>query len=238
MVIGKGDSVKVKFKGQKPYIFIGIPTVDGNISIWNAINIAKWVANRDMYEIRVFPSPYMSPHDWARNTIIETFLQSECNYLFMLDTQTIPVAYYLGVMLAHNVDMVSAIAQVIQNDGALQPKLIPVAHRLRDGMAQPFWAKGLQECYWTTCACTLIKREVIKALELPAFVFGYNEYGFRTTGEDYNFCVKVQEAGFKIHVDFNLLCSHFKLLDMRLQNTMLLETAKRGVITDDSETRS
>jgi len=236
MVTGEGDSVKIKYEGPKPFVFVGIPTIDGNISVWNAMNLAKWAANRETYEMQIFPQPYVSPHDSARNLIIEAFLTSECSHLFMLDTQTVPVAYFLDVMLAHNVDMVSAIAQVIQPDGVGKLHLIPVAHRLIDGQPMPFWARGLQECFWTTCACTLVKREVIKSLELPAFSFGYNEYGERVSAEDYRFCQRVLEAGFKIHVDFDLLCSHFKNLDMKLANKMLLDVAKQGVI-DDATTR-
>ena len=229
--------MKIKIEGPKPYIFIGIPSIDGDISIYNAINLAKWATNTDMYDIKIVPAAYMSPHDSARNFIIEAFLQSECNYLFMLDTQTVPVAYYLDVMLVHNVDMVSAVVQVVRHDGAGQPKLVPISHRLVDGMPRPFWAKGLQECFWTTCACTLVKREVIKSLEFPAFTWGYNEYGIRKQAEDFHFCQKVREAGFKIHVDFGLLCSHVKILDMKQINVMLLDTAKQGVINDATENR-
>jgi len=230
--------VKIKYAGQKPFVFVGIPSIDGNISILNTINIARWVANRETYEMQIHPVCYESPHDSARNLIIEAFLQSECSHLLMLDTQTVPGAYYLDVMLAHNVNMVAAIAQAVQPDGAGQMHLIPIAHRLKDDMAQPFWGKGLQECYWTTCACTLVKREVIKSLELPAFSFGYDNYGQRVISEDYNFCGKVREAGFKIHVDFDLLCTHFKILDMRLTNRMLLDIAKQGVIDDATENGS
>jgi len=228
MVISESDSMKIKYEGPKPFGFVGIPSIDGNISIWNAINLTKWAANREAYEMQIFPQCYEYPHDSARNLIIEAFLQSECSHLLMLDTQTFPVAYYLDVMLAHNVDMVSAIVQAVQPDAVGKFHLLPLAHRVKNGIAQPFWAKGLQECYRTTCACTLVKREVIKSLEFPAFSFGYNEYGERVMSEDYNFCRRVREAGFKIHVDFDLLCSHLKPLDMKLLNNMLLVQRNKG----------
>jgi GT2 family glycosyltransferase len=63
--------------------------------------------------------------------------------------------------------------------------------------------------------CLLIHRKVFEAIEKPYFLFEYNKDGIISLGEDFYFCNKAQEVGFKIWIDRRMVCSHFKIVDLK-----------------------
>ena len=61
--------------------------------------------------------------------------------------------------------------------------------------------KYVFECYATGTGIILIKCDVFKKIPQPWFEFTYFENGKCKEGEDWNFCLKAKEAGFKIWTD-------------------------------------
>ena len=68
----------------------------------------------------------------------------------------------------------------------------------------PARREDLIECDGVGCGCLLIHRRVFEAIEDPWFVCKNNLH----MGEDFDFCRKVQTAGFKIYADPGVLCGH------------------------------
>ncbi len=68
----------------------------------------------------------------------------------------------------------------------------------------PAKREDLIECDGVGGGCLLIHRRVFDALEKPYFKCNPNTF----IGEDFYFCRKVREAGFKIYLDPGILCGH------------------------------
>lgn len=69
---------------------------------------------------------------------------------------------------------------------------------------------GLEEVWFTGFGFALISRELFEAIEKPYFLAGYNTAKGTYTTEDFPFCMKAIEKGFKIYVDHDAskLVSH------------------------------
>ena len=188
---------------MKQSIFIAIPNL-GNIATDNAMNLLAWFGS-GKYDLKVFAPQNVKPWDRARNLCHKEFLNERHDYLFFLDANTIPKPDILDRLLAHGVPMVAGLVQIWQEH------LIPMSMRW-DKEAngyKPHYGDGLQQVDVTTCACTLIKREVMESVERPAFAFTQSdEFGTEGLSEDFYFCKRVREAGFPIAVDFDAICDH------------------------------
>ena len=68
--------------------------------------------------------------------------------------------------------------------------------------------------------CMGVNRRVVEKLENNWFRFEYDETGYRTTGEDYFFCQRVREAGFKIIYDPAFMCGHMKQVYIKGDNVV------------------
>jgi len=188
---------------MKPSIFIAIPNL-GNIATDNAMNLLAWFGS-GKYDLKVFAPQNVKPWDRARNLCHKEFLNERHDYLFFLDANTIPRPDILDRLLAHDVPMVAGLVQIWQEH------LIPMAMRWDEEASgyKPHYGEGLQSVDVTTCACTLIKRRVMEAVERPAFKFKHeDEFGTEGLSEDFYFCERVREAGFPIAVDFDAICDH------------------------------
>jgi len=188
---------------MNPSVFIAIPNL-GNIATDNAMNLLAWFGS-GKYDLKVFAPQNVKPWDRARNLCHKEFLANTHDYLFFLDANTIPQPDILDRLLAHDVPMVAGLVQIWQEH------LIPMAMRWDDKSNgyKPHYGDGLQSVDVTTCACTLIKREVMESVERPAFAFTQSdEFGTEGLSEDFYFCERVKAAGFSIAVDFDAICDH------------------------------
>lgn len=68
--------------------------------------------------------------------------------------------------------------------------------------------KELFEVYAVGTGVMLIKTEVFLKTKQPWFEFTYHPTGQCKNGEDWNFCFKVKESGYKIHLDPTLKIGH------------------------------
>ncbi len=85
--------------------------------------------------------------------------------------------------------------------------LLRFRDQIKDGLPTallPTKREDLIECDGVGGGCLLIHRRVFEAIEKPYFKCNPGTF----IGDDFYFCRKVQEAGFKIYLDPGILCGH------------------------------
>lgn len=73
-------------------------------------------------------------------------------------------------------------------------------HHETDDKQAPFLGEGVREVARLPTGAMLVKAEVFEAIGMPYFRCDYLEDGTEL-GEDYWFCDKVREAGYKVYLD-------------------------------------
>lgn len=74
----------------------------------------------------------------------------------------------------------------------LSHDLFPGIHRTRD-------VQGLEDCDWACGACLMVRREV-------AHAFSWRQFG---SGDDFDYCIQIREAGWRIAVTGDAQITHF-----------------------------
>lgn len=213
-----GDFIK---GGESRGIQIGIPIIgDMNDDIfYSFIALSKPIGTK-LTKVRNRPA------DVARNEIIK---QLEKDWLFFMDSDQNFPPDALARLLSWNLDVVSGlyfkspghpVPHVYRyawqgEEGHLYISMIDeVANylmrykdELRSGLPAiilPGKREDLIECDGVGAGCLLVHRRVLEAIEPPWFEYAPNSY----MGEDFNFCRKVQQAGYKIYCDPGVICGH------------------------------
>ena len=206
-----------------PKIFIAMPTT-GNMRT-ELYNILTYWSTSGKYDLTLFVEGKIHPIARSRNVIVSAFLDSDCEYLFWIDSDMSCPIDTLDKLLEHNKEMVSAVAfmwQYVPEMGCCT--VMPMA--TIDN--RPVFGNSLMEVNRSNVNCTLIKREVLETLGVGSFRYEY-ENDRRTTligGEDYMFCDEVKAAGYSIYVDFGLVSSHYKTVDLKDIGALLQRTTK------------
>lgn len=138
-----------------------------------------------------------------------------------------------------DVDMIAAVPQVFQITKEKVPSLVPVAYRWdkeRDGGGYfHAWASTpgkIETVDVSTLACTLIRRNVLEAVSRPAFKFTMgDQWGVAGLGEDFMFCENVRKAGHRVWADFSIVAHHYKQMDTRIVNDVLVGELKAKMAT-------
>uniref|UniRef100_A0A6M3KXM4 Putative glycosyltransferase n=1 Tax=viral metagenome TaxID=1070528 RepID=A0A6M3KXM4_9ZZZZ len=160
-----------------------------------------------------------APIDTNRNLIVKKFLETDAEILCMIDSDIVPPGNFLDTAdLDLDVAGISCLNIMSGSDGI--NIVYCVADKTSDGDYKGLTAErihGVQQVERIGMGCVFIKRKVLEAIEPPWFKQEYNEDFTLKTGEDYWFCDRCVEAGFKVWYDFTKICDH------RKDNISLLE---------------
>lgn len=221
---GQGE----KGKGL-PNILIATPNL-GSINIHTALNIIRWSLSKK-YNVHWYTPVNIVPQSRARCLCHQTFLESDCEYLFFLDAFIDAPEEAIDVLLQHDKPMVSVTAQTYKKDGCGDRILVPTSFtKKQDGNYYPYIGEGLTQVDITHCACTMIKRRVMEAVARPAFQFTHTgKFGVEGFGEDFYFSLKVAEAGFDIFNDYGLLSDHYQTVGTASINEMINRAKNESV---------
>ena len=194
----------------KPSIFIAIPN-QGSICTELNCTLNMWAAD-PTYDISIYTNND-HPLDKARNICVQEFLKTDCDYMFWIDSDMNCPAGTLPLLLAHDKDMVSALSlwwRYDYNTGCYS--LIPMA--VEGGVI--ITGKGCTKVDRSNVNCTLIKRKVLEELGPGKFYYDFanSERTELNSSEDYSFCDNVKAAGFDIFVDFDIVASHYKTINI------------------------
>jgi len=173
------------------------------------------------HELQFFLSDE-KPIDYNRNFIVDKFLDTNCEVLFMIDSDMV-IPNNLLDMIKPGYEIVSAVV-FTTNKGIPYPIIMKTA---RDGksfvpMADP--GDSIEE--YTSVegigtGCIYIMRSAFEKMNKPFFRFQYAANGNIELGEDYSFSKKAIAADIKIYVATKFITGHFKSFDVSHINQML-----------------
>lgn len=211
----------------------------------SAVNLA---AHGGGFGAMDFHSIFGFSTDAGRNALAQTFLQTDADFMLMVDNDCLFAPEGVERLLSHNKPIVCGAMYT----RALPPKptagtylgmdeggkhiykfvditkmIIRKARRhvtdlnaLRNDVVFPAEEGDLIAIDGCGMHFTLIRRDVIEAMQPPYFAFQYNVFG----GEDFYFCRKAKELGFDIFIDISVHTGHIDSEDHNygLKETLLL----------------
>ena len=140
----------------------------------------------------------------ARNIIHRNFLEGcTADWLVMLDSDVMPPPSFLDRLLSYKLPMVGG---WYRRKGGNNEPVVYDYHGQGDN-GKMIWTarkepgKGLEKVDGAGAGCWLMHRQVAQAI-------GSEPYDMLRGGEDLDLCLKVTQAGFDIHIDWDIACAH------------------------------
>jgi GT2 family glycosyltransferase len=189
------------------------------------------IANTNMYPISIgYPAGKPITHN--RNKIVKEFLESDFDFLLMMDGDCPPDDVEKMIEMAdYDKDIIGGLCF-----GYLKEMIIPFAMKKNEqgtyDMADLGIRSGIQECDAIGSGNMMIARRVLENMPF-AFKNEYDTEGIKIKGLDFNFCERAKEMGYKVWANTDLLCSHYTTVD--LKNIWLTINEYRGEIRRQEE---
>lgn len=154
----------------------------------------------------------------ARNLLAEK-AKEVADYIFFIDDDVLPPINTITKLLSHDKDIVCGLYFAKQEPHFPQIFLKNYEDDLSKDDPTPKWT-GRYDCIENykrdalieidTCGagCMLIKADVFKKLKLPYFQYIPKGEDTPRKGEDFYFCEKARDAGYKIYCDTSIICKH------------------------------
>lgn len=151
--------------------------------------------------------------DNNRNYIVKQFLQTQGDYLIMIDEDTTPNRNPLD-LIEFNKDILVCAIPIMQEGNSIAFGVFDKV--TEDGLfknAKYTVGDKLTKVYAGGTGCIIIKRQVLEKVKKP-FESRWDSDGIRSLGSDLNFCDKAQKLGFEVWTHWDYICSHYKTLDL------------------------
>jgi len=161
-------------------------------------------------------------YDAARNRAVEMFLQSDADWLCMIDNDNIPPADFLRHVMEFaeqfsvrhtnrpSVDIVGL--PYYERPNPASPESLKLGIRW-DGVRS--LSPGWQEVLAVAAGCMFISRRVLHELPKPWFqIWTENIKRNFGGGEDFDFCLRARQAGFSIWANTGLLVDHYHTVSL------------------------
>jgi GT2 family glycosyltransferase len=206
---------------HKPRIYIAIPN-NGWIHPELAIRLIDWTHDPEV-SIHLNMPVGLVPLDNARNTCVKDFLEDYYDYLLFIDNDIVPLPNALRELLAADKEIIAPLCFTWEKDDNGQSFPLPVAHRYAEnGEYRPYYGKGIEETDIISGGMFLVKREVYEKMDRP-FAFTYHANGTVIYSEDFYFSQQAQKLGYKLYTHYGLLCKHFKTIDIKDINSLMVK---------------
>jgi hypothetical protein len=150
----------------------------------------------------------------AMNQAAEGFLQTDCDYLLFLESDMAHPPDMIPRLLQHNLPVVGGIQtfkqppfqpMIYQYKVEKLPTEVDTQQDTGPYLAIEDWERGkLIEVDGIATGCLMVKREVFERASRPWFTFAEGT-------QDFYFCRRVHEAGYKIYCDTSIECGHLAL---------------------------
>lgn len=233
-------------------IYMGIPSMGDR---WDFQNYSlRELEKRYAGEVElVYPERlcHRFGHDFARNEIVEEFLESDCDILWFLDADIAPPPHVLDLVTIHGSsgwlaagapyplwmyppghDDLACLFTVYNGNAASEHGnqglvMSPVLHSGTE------WVDGL------ATGCLFLRRELFAKLEKPYFQFKRKQESQEVVeGEDLGFALKLQRLGIKYFTDHGMVCGHYKKVNLLEVNNYAINYANAKILAYDASIRS
>lgn len=202
-----------KKETKKPKVLIGLPTM-GSVHTMLTIQLTRWAIESfqsNLYSLGVWPTIGVQPVDNARNSIVQTMLESDYTHLLWIDSDTLPPPDTILKMLSHDTDIVSGLTPIIDYSEETQDWYTkPNCVDMNDHKIKP--NTGVHKIKGAGGSCIMVKREVYEKLGNTPYRFIYKDDSGKDTvvSEDIGFIIKAIGAGFEPICDSSIVCQHHK----------------------------
>lgn len=188
---------------------ICVPTSDNSTTIQWAFRLARLISEAGGPVALVAMKG--TPIDVARNTLVRMALESNAEWVFFLDADTIPDDGVLARLLSRGLPMVSGVYYAKKYEGCW-----PAAWVKEGGVYKPLSDenKGLVMADAVGCGCMLVHSSVFRKIPPPWFKWETNTYSpdgklmEKGCSEDFYMVAKAKEHGIQALVDFDCRCDH------------------------------
>ena len=212
-------------------LLIAVPHSDSMVNMEWAIDFAGlWKRTPVKTKLLLLPEPQI---DVARDKAAQISIELGATHLLFLDSDVHPPKDAIAKLMAHKLPIVSALYARRQN-----PSWNQMLRRSGDGFRFTPIEEGtyepgsLVECDAVGFGCVLIETHVFKTMERPWFRWS-EYYAIGGISEDFNFCMKAKQSGFKIIVDTSIVCKHSGLIKwLPSKEKTLFEYSKVSGIID------
>ena len=232
-------------KSKKVKVYCGFPTI-GSIYDFQTYCLREIEKKyKDSVEL-VYPRNCATRfgHDFARNAIVEEFLSSDCDILWMLDSDIAPQTHVLDLITLHGDKWQVAGAPypvLMSQKGFVSRQITFCVYKGSNGKGlSPTTVpdEGTEFVDGLATGCLFIKREVFSKLSKPYFEFKHNpETREAVEGEDLGFCMKLRALGISFFVDYSMACKHMKNVCLLEMNNYALEFAKNTLANYDRQVK-
>ncbi len=178
-------------------VAIGVPSGD-TVHADFAFSLSRMVlstAKNTKIEIEQFISAKSSIIQKGRHSLVEAALLTKADYILMLDSDMTFPEDLLQVLVSKNKDIIGC------NYGT---RRVPFKQLVKTLTKEYYPEKkdGVEEVGYLPTGVILIKLDVFRKFVKPYFDVVWNGEDFN--GEDYNFCDRARNLGFKVFCDFTL----------------------------------
>lgn len=160
-------------------------------------------------QVSLYMPQGLRPVSYAKNVCMNACLEGDFEYIFFVDSDTVPPEHALDALLEADVPMISGITHQMKCDSDGKMKPCPMVVRDDYPVTSGQGVEGIDAC---GASCLLIHRSVIEKTLAPWFET--DDWGEPRRGSDFNFCRKVASAGIPMHAHFGVVCVHRKEVDI------------------------
>lgn len=156
--------------------------------------------------------PAKKPISYNRNDICKRFLETDYDYLLMIDSDCVPDEKLLE-LADYDKDIIGATCF-----GFIKNMIVPFAMKQRVDykydVIDADLHNGVVEVDAIGSGVMMIARRVLENLPYP-FRNEYDPEGIKTKGLDFNFCRRAKLLGYKVFCNTDILASHWTTVDLR-----------------------
>ncbi len=224
---------------KKVKVFLAIPTIQNIID--SQVHMLREITEHYAEHVElVYPKACIRRmfHDFARNMLVEEFLDSDCDILWFLDSDITPCKYILDLVVLHGDTwkIAGAPYPVLMTPNGLEaPELVFTLYRKdeKTGSLKPGAVpmEGQEFVDGLATGCLFIKREVFSLMKRPFFEFKYKKENMDLIeGEDLGFVLKANALGIRYFTDYSFTCKHQKSVDLLDINNYAITYSNRNVM--------
>lgn len=164
--------------------------------------------------VTLFDPQGLRPVSYAKNICMQAMLDGGFDYVFFVDSDTVPPEHALAALLEAKVPVISGIYRIMKRDADGTVKPVPIVTRLNaaDEMKVVCEGRGVVPIDACGAGCMLVHRLVVEKTGPPWFET--DDWGEPRYGSDFWFCKEVRKAGIQIYAHFGVVCTHRKEVDL------------------------